>query len=75
MTQLEKIRSMSAEELARWLIEEVEQQNFTAQICEEKYCKAWSELEDGTPCTDCTWEDCIAAGVRFLESEVSENDG
>ena len=72
MTQIDKIRAMSAEELAKWLIEEVEQQNFTAEICDEKYCKSWGELEDGRPCVDCTWDNCIAAGVAYLESEVPE---
>lgn len=59
MTQIEKIRAMSAEELASYL--------YTFDLftfCFERHCP----LSDGY----CTKERCIAAGVRYLESEVEE---
>lgn len=78
MTHLEKIRSMSAEELAKWLLEEVEQQQFSADACGAGYCpraRALMEAEekDGrieyVPCTD---EGCLAAAVAYLNSEVEK---
>ena len=78
MTHLEKIRGMSAEELARWLIDDVEQsQDFSTNFCDPKYCPRMREIvaaeERGEiiegPCLD---EDCLAAAVAYLNSEVEE---
>ena len=77
MTRLEKIRGMSAEELAKWLIEDVEQsQDFSTSFCDPKYCPRMCEIVaaeergerfEDTPCFD---EDCLAAAVVYLNSEV-----
>ena len=79
MTQIEKIRQMSAEELARWLMDEVEKGNFLADVCNAGICsnsRAIAEAEERgedidrfLPCAD---ENCIAAAVIYLESEVEE---
>ena len=79
MTHLEKIRGMSAEELARWLIDDVEQsQDFSTNFCDPKYCprmleivmaEARGEKFDGVPCPE---EGCLAAAVAYLNSEVEE---
>ncbi|MBO5355730.1 MAG: hypothetical protein J6B09_06660 [Clostridia bacterium] len=79
MTQIEKIRQMSAEELARWLMDEVEQGQFSTNVCNAGICsnaRAIAEAEERgedadrfLPCSD---ENCIAAAVAYLESEVEE---
>ena len=79
MTHLEKIRGMSAEELANWLIEDVEQsQNFSTTFCDPKYCprmleivmaEARGERFEDVPCPE---EGCLAAAVAYLNSEVEE---
>jgi|GEM_PF-1493017 len=72
MTQIEKIRAMSAEELARWLID-VEDGNFTPCFCNEQVCRKIKENPDGG--FDCNVgaaapdKDCIAAAVAYLKSE------
>ena len=79
MTQIEKIRAMSAEELAKWLVNDADQGNFLMCVCNEKNCsnaRAIKEAEEKGEDTDlylpCTDELCIAAAVRYLESEVEE---
>ena len=75
MTQIEKIRAMSAEELARWLMD-VEDGNFSPEFCDEKHCPKFKEHPDGN--FDCNVglntpdKDCVAAAVAYLESEVEE---
>ena len=68
MTQIEKIRAMSAEELARWLMD-VENGNFSPEFCDEKHCLKFKE-DGGFDCAPD--KDCIAAAVAYLESEVEE---
>ena len=76
MTQIEKIRAMSAEELARWLMEDVENGDFSAAFCNEQHCKKYREYPDGD--FDCNVgllapdEECVAAAVAYLESEVEK---
>ena len=79
MTHLEKIRGMSAEELANWLIEDVEQsQDFSTSFCDPKYCprmleivmaEARGERFEDVPCPE---DDCLSAAVAYLNSEVEE---
>ena len=59
MKQIERIRQMSVEELAKWLMEDVEQQNFSVEFCEERFCP----LYEDHCCTD---ENCLKAAVPFL---------
>ena len=73
MTQIEKIRAMSAEELARWLMD-VEDGNFSPEFCDEKHCPKFKE-DGGFDCNvglNAPNKDCIAAAVAYLESEVEE---
>lgn len=76
MTQIEKIRGMSAQELARWLMDEVESGNFSPCFCNPTYCRKYQEYPDGNfDCNvglDAPDNDCIAAAVAYLESEVEE---
>lgn len=79
MTHLEKIRGMSAEELARWLIDDVEQsQDFSTNFCDPKYCPRMREIamaEERGECveyTRCSDEECLAAAVAHLNSEVEK---
>ena len=66
MTQLEKIRAMSAEKLAAWLIDVEMTADFSSSFaCLEKFCPLDSEGE-------CSEAKCLAAAVRYLESEVEE---
>ena len=75
MTQIEKIRAMSAEELARWLMD-VEYGIFSPEFCDDEHCPEFKENPDGG--FDCNVGlnapdmDCIAAAVAYLESEVAE---
>ena len=75
MTQIEKIRNMSAEELARWLMD-VEDGNFAPCFCDEQFCRKFRENPDGKfECNvglNAPDKDCIAAAVAYLESEVEE---
>ena len=68
MTQIDKIRAMSAEELAKFLMD-VEQQNFSVEFCDRRYCRVFAATPDGEDC-DCSNKECIAAAVAYLESEV-----
>ena len=79
MTHLEKIRGMSAEELAKWLIEDVEQgQEFSVNFCDPNYCPRMREIvkaeERGERFEDvpCPEEGCLAAAVAYLNSEVEK---
>lgn len=68
MTRLEKIRSMSAEELAR-VIFEIEDEN---EYCRPELCPYYRE--DG--CCD-GWEErgddaCIEACVKWLNEEIDD---
>ncbi|MBE6702135.1 MAG: hypothetical protein E7585_01830 [Ruminococcaceae bacterium] len=63
MKQIDKIRAMSAEELAEFLLD-VDQQNFSVTFCEERFCP-----DLASACTD---EKCLMAAVAYLESEVPE---
>ena len=71
MKQIDKIRAMSAEELAAWLLDYVEQQNFSVDVCESRFCPEFDNfsLSKGSVCTD---KKCLAAAVAYLESEVPE---
>ena len=75
MTQIEKIRQMSAEELAAYLFQ-IADEGLTdycaCKHCEE--CKALYAAEEAGEqyCCKCTDELCIAAAVIYLESEVEE---
>lgn len=78
MTQIEKIRQMSAEELARWLMDEVERGQFSANVCNAGICsnaRAIAEAEEREEDVDrflpCADENCIAAAVIYLESKVN----
>ena len=76
MTQIEKIRAMSAEALAEWLMEDVESGDFSADFCDPRFCKKYQEHPDAD--FDCNQgslapnKECIAAAVAYLESEVPE---
>lgn len=79
MTQLERIRGMNAEELAKWLIEDVEQsQDFSTSFCDANYCPRMREItvaeEMGESIEDapCSEEECLAAAVAYLNSGVRE---
>ena len=76
MTQIEKIRGMSAEELAEWLMEDVESGNFSADFCDPCYCKKHQEHPgENFDCNQVSLapnKECIAAAVAYLESEVPE---
>ena len=70
MTRLEKIRAMSVEELAEYLIYLWDE----APYCKKLYCPYWQE--DGT-CPGWQAEGdaaCNAACVKYLNSEVEETD-
>jgi hypothetical protein len=69
MTQIEKIRAMSAEELAKWLMDEVEQGNFN-DFCDGRYCEELAAHGDEFDACFCSDQRCLAAAVRYLESEV-----
>lgn len=73
MTQIEKIRAMSAEELARWLMD-VEDGNFAPCFCDEQFCRKFRENPDGKfKCNvgdAAPDKDCVAAALAYLESEV-----
>ena len=71
MKQIEKIRAMSAEELAAWLKDYVEDQNFSVDFCEARFCPVLAGMPVGEDC-DCSDEKCLAAAVAYLESEVEE---
>lgn len=72
MTNIERIRAMRAEELAKWLIEDVEQgQDFSTAVCDMRYCAVLASTPIGEDCK-CTGEDHLAAAVRYLESEVEK---
>lgn len=70
MTHIEKIRAMSAEELAEFLMD-VEQQNFSVEFCDKRFCRVFAATPEGEDC-DCSNKECIAAAVAYLESEVEE---
>ena len=65
MKQIERIRQMSAEEFAKWLMIVVQKLNFSLQYCKERFCP----FDEDPYCTD---EKCLKAVVAYLESEVSE---
>ena len=71
MTQIEKIRAMSAEELAEFLMDVEQEQIVSVEFCDRRFCKVYAATPDGEDC-DCSDKECVAAAVAYLESEVEE---
>ena len=70
MTRLEKIRTMSDEELAAYIVVSGDE----APYCRQKYCQYWQE--DGT-CPGWQAEGdaaCKAACINYLNSEIETTD-
>ena len=67
MTNFEKIRAISVEEMAV-LINDVEEQ-LMLPPCSKEHCAVY--VEDGA-CKNCGKEPCIAATVHWLNSEAEE---
>jgi hypothetical protein len=66
MTNYEKIRAMSAEEMAAVLIDEWEE--LFSSICAPEYCDKWYEC-----CNPFNrHRHCCLAAVKWLNSEVEE---
>ena len=61
MTMIEKIRAMSAEEMATWFHE-----YFACEFCELRFAPCHS--------MGVTPEKCIEAAMKYLESEVIEDE-
>lgn len=76
MTQIEKIRQMSAEELARWLMDEVERGGFSTCFCNRRFCRLYQaqsgEIFDCHEVAKTPDAYCVEAAVAYLESEVEE---
>lgn len=71
MTRIEKLRKMSAEELAELMVKSEDE----APYCREQYCPYWQE--DGT-CPGWQAEGdaaCKAACVNYLNGEAEEAEG
>jgi hypothetical protein len=70
--QIERIRAMSAEQLAEWLMDHVENQNFSVDVCDNRFCPLLADADEDGVVNGCNEERCLAAAVAYLESEVEK---
>ena len=64
-TQLERLRTLSAEEMARFL-QYVADGDLHVDVCDSKFCSEYNE--ENQPCSG----NCIPAIVKFLQSTAKE---
>ena len=65
MTNADRIRAMSDEELAKLLLS-ADQGNFTVDICSDEFCVTEEK--------DCP-HDCTSAALKWLQQPVKDGDG
>ena len=64
-TQLERLRTMTAEEMARFL-QNVAEGDLHVDVCDSEFCSEYNE--ENQPCSG----NCIPAIVKFLQSPAKE---
>ena len=70
MKQIDRIRAMSAEQLANFLMDHCENGNFSVDVCDKRFCKHLAATEEGEDVENCSYNGCLAAAVAYLESET-----